>query len=117
MLEAPRRAHAATEIFVSGFLQRGVNVRLLARNAQAAAAHYPQAQVIQGSLMNPRDVARVCEGVDAAFAVTPMGLRDNPALEIKAGQSIAEGAKSNARAMSPHRTPPPPRAPPPPILR
>lgn len=26
--------------------------------------------------------------------VTPMGLRDNPALEIKAGQSIAEGAKA-----------------------
>lgn len=86
---------AVTEIFVNGFLQRGINLRILARNPTSVTSRYPGVHVVPGSMMNPENVATALKGADAAFVVTPMGLRNNPAAEIKAVKSIIEGAKKS----------------------
>ena len=82
------------EPFVSGFLDRGVVVRLLARNPAAVAARYAGAEVVAGSMTEPADVARVVQGADAAFLMTPMGLRDDPQSEIDIARRVIEGART-----------------------
>lgn len=81
--------------FVEGFLKQGVRLRILARDPVAVQARYPGATVIQGSMMNPGDVARVMDGVDAAFVVTPMGVRNNPRPEVEAAKAVISGAKAS----------------------
>lgn len=81
--------------FVEGFLKQGVRLRILARDPVAVQVRYPGATVIQGSMMNPGDVARVMDGVDAAFVVTPMGVRNNPRPEVQAANAVIAGAKAS----------------------
>jgi len=82
-----------TEIFVDGFLGQGVKLRLLARDAERVARRHPAAEVVKGSMLNPRDVVPVLEGVDAAFVTTPMGLRNDKTLEVEAGRAVIEAAR------------------------
>ncbi len=84
-----------SELFVSGFLSQGVRLRLLARNPGALSSRYPGAETVRGSLMNPADVERVMDGVDAAFLLTPMGLRDDGSAEGAAAPSVLAGAKAS----------------------
>lgn len=81
--------------FVEGFLQQGVELRLLARDAGAVASRYPKASVLAGSMMKPADVARAMQGVDAAFVLTPMGVNDDITLEVDAARSVIEGAQAS----------------------
>lgn len=80
--------------FIEGLLGCDVNVRVLARTPDAVRAAFPTptVQVVEGSLLDPNDVARVVDGADAVLAVTPMGVRNDPSSEIAAGRSIAAGA-------------------------
>lgn len=83
--------------FVEGFSDEGANVRILARSPGEVRSRYPRAQVIEGSMMEPKDVARAAEGADAVFLVTPMGLNDDPSSEIEAARLVIEGlTKSGA---------------------
>ena len=82
------------DIFVDGFLKQGIKTRLLARNPENMSSRYPAAEVIKGNMMNPTDAARAMQGVDAAFLVTPMGVRNDPTLEPKAVIAALEGARA-----------------------
>lgn len=66
------------EHFVSGFIEEGAHLRLLARNPAKAAERYPLAEIVKGSMMEPSDVAGLANGADAIFLVTPMGMNDDP---------------------------------------
>lgn len=79
--------------FVQGLIDAGVAVRLLARRPEPVAARYPDAEVIQGSMAEAADVARAVEEVDAAFVVTPMGMRNDPSSEVEVGAALLEGAR------------------------
>lgn len=81
-------------VFADGLLREGVTLRLLARDAQAAAERFPGATVVQGSLMNTADVVRAMEGADLAFVLTPMGVNDDTELEVEAAQAIIAAARS-----------------------
>ncbi|WP_068874176.1 MULTISPECIES: SDR family oxidoreductase [unclassified Phenylobacterium] len=81
------------DLFVREFLDRGVDLRVLARNPRDVARRHPRAEVIGGSLLNPAEVAAAVSGADAAFAVTPAGARNSTALEIAAAEAIIAGAR------------------------
>lgn len=82
------------EPIVAGFLRCGVTVRLLARKPADVAARFPGAEVVAGSMTEPADVARVVQGADAAFLMTPMGMRDDPEPEIAIARDVIEGARA-----------------------
>ncbi|MGE8154052.1 SDR family oxidoreductase [Pseudomonas vancouverensis] len=81
------------KIFVEGLLQQNLHVRLLARDAQKAKAQYPTAEVIEGSMMNPDDVYTALKGADAAFLVTPMGVRNDKSSEVAAAKPVIAAAQ------------------------
>ncbi|QII03784.1 NmrA family NAD(P)-binding protein (plasmid) [Rhodococcoides fascians A21d2] len=81
-----------SEPIVRGLLL-GAKVRLLARNAELLTARYPDATIIEGSMMNAEDVARAMEGADAAFLMTPMARRNNSAIEVACARSVITGAQ------------------------
>lgn len=81
------------EIFVEGFLKRGIKLRILARNPEDILKHHPAADVIKGSMMKPADVTGVMEGADAAFVITPMSPRNGISLEVAAMKSVIAGAQ------------------------
>ena len=83
------------KIFLKGFIQQDVQLRILARNQQAVGARYPQAELVAGSMMNSADVAEATSQVDAAFLITPMGQRNNPVGEIEAARKVLAGAKQS----------------------
>ncbi|MBI1261498.1 MAG: NAD(P)H-binding protein [Rhizobiales bacterium] len=85
--------------FVEGFLNEGASVRILARSPEHVQTMYPDASISPGSMMAPDDVARVVEGADLIFLVTPMGLNNDPSTEIEAAKRVLEGLK---RAHAPH---------------
>lgn len=90
-------------VFVEGFLKRGIKLRILARDPGAVSKHFPHAGIVKGDMMNPADVTKVMEGVDAAFVLTPMSPRNGTALEIRAMKSIiGGGAKGKAQALHLH---------------
>jgi len=82
------------EVFVNGFIRQGVKVRLLARDAGKVSARYPQAEVIRGSMMRSSDVVPVLQGVDAAFLITPMGVRNDKSSEVAAARAVIDAARS-----------------------
>ncbi len=79
------------ETIVHGLL-KGANVRLLARDADLLRLRYPDASIIEGSMMNADDVARTMNGVDAALLLTPMARRNNATTEIAPAKSVIAGA-------------------------
>ena len=79
--------------FVEGFCDEGAKLRILARRPGDVRKRYPRADVIQGSMMEPSDVARAVAGVDAVFLVTPMGLDNDPTSEIEAARLVLDGLK------------------------
>ena len=81
------------ENFIHGFVERGINMRLLARDADRVARRYPRATVVQGSMMVERDIAIAVEGTDAVFLVTPVGTRNKIDLEVAAARSSIAGAR------------------------
>lgn len=81
------------KIFIDGFLQQNLKVRLLARDAQKARAQYPTVEVIEGSMMNTDDVRAVLDGADAAFLVTPMGVRNDKRSEVAAAKPVIAAAQ------------------------
>lgn len=81
------------KIFVDEFLEQGIKIRLLARDANKARAQYPAAEVIEGSMMNPDDVYAALEGADAAFLITPMGVRNDKRSEVAAAKPVIEAAR------------------------
>lgn len=83
------------EIFVTGFLKLGIELRVLARNPQRVTARHPEATVVEGSMAEPADVARATDGVDAALLITPMGMRNRPEPEIDVARAVIEGAKTS----------------------
>jgi len=84
-----------SQIFVTGFLELGVKVRVLARNPERIASRHPEAEVVRGSMTEPDDVARVIEDVDGAFVMTPMGMRNRPEPEVEAARAVIEGAQTS----------------------
>jgi uncharacterized protein YbjT (DUF2867 family) len=84
-----------SQIFVDGFLGLGVEVRVLARNPERVAPRHPEAEIVRGSMAEPADVARVMEGVDAAFVMTPMGMRNQPGPEVEVARAVIEGAQAS----------------------
>lgn len=82
------------DLFVRDFLERGVALRILARDPGSVARRHPSAEVIGGSLLNPADVTAAVAGVDAAFAITPAGTRNDISLEVAAARAIIEGARN-----------------------
>lgn len=82
------------EIFVRGLLAEGVRVRLLARDAETLAHRYPEATIVAGSMMNPNDVACAVDGADAAFFLTPIAQRNDPATESNAANAVISGART-----------------------
>ncbi|GAB4564144.1 MAG: hypothetical protein Tsb0020_13950 [Haliangiales bacterium] len=80
--------------FVQGFLQQDIQLRILARRPEQIAARFPTAEVVAGSMSNPDDVARVVEDVDAAFVMTPMGMRDQAGPEVEIAKAVIAGAKA-----------------------
>ena len=82
------------EPIVAGFLRRGVTVRLLARDPADVAARFPGAEVVAGSMTEPADVSRVVQGADAAFLMTPMGMRNDPEPEIAIARKVIEGTRA-----------------------
>ena len=79
---------------LNGFLGEGVSLRILARLPEPVARRYPEAEVIAGSMSDPVCVARVLADADAAFLMTPMGLRNDPSGEIAIAKQVLEGAKA-----------------------
>jgi len=82
------------EVFVRGFLAEGVSLRLLARDAETLTRRYPDATIVRGSMLNPDDVARVTDGADAVFLLTPMARLDDPANEVEAARAVIDGVKA-----------------------
>ena len=78
--------------FLRGFLDRGASVRVLARDPGEVRRRHPDVEVVPGSMLVPADVSRAVDGADAAFVLTPMGVRNDPATEIEAGRAVADGA-------------------------
>jgi uncharacterized protein YbjT (DUF2867 family) len=79
---------------IHGFLeQKGVTVRILARNPDVVAQRYPQATVMAGSMGDPDRVAQAVATSDAAFLITPMGMNNDPTLEVAVAAKTIEGAK------------------------
>lgn len=83
-----------TELFLKEFSKQNIKLRILARKPELFSERYPNAEVIKGSMLNAADVQKVLRGVDAAFVVTPMGVRDNKTPEVNAAKSVIEGAKA-----------------------
>ncbi|SRR6056297_286445 len=79
--------------FVEGLLEEGASVRVLARSPESVEHRLPGADVMAGSMKNCSDVERVVAGVDAAFLVTPMGMNNDPALEIEAARFALQGMR------------------------
>ncbi len=85
-----------SEPFLDGFLGLGMDLKILARSPQRISRRFPEAEVIQGSMMNEDDAARVMKGVDAAFLITPIGPRNNKDIEVQSARpSIAAAGKTN----------------------
>lgn len=84
-----------SEIFVSGFLELGVRLRILARTPDRVASRHPEAELVTGTMADPADVARAMEGVDAAFLMTPMSMRNQTASEVRIAQAVIEGARAS----------------------
>ncbi|MGL4316585.1 MAG: SDR family oxidoreductase [Pseudomonas sp.] len=81
------------KIFIDEFLEQGMQIRLLARDANKARAQYPTAEIIEGSMMNPEDVYAALQGADAAFLITPMGVRNDKRSEVAAAKPVIEAAR------------------------
>lgn len=81
------------DLLLRGFLDHGVGLRILARDATDVAQRYPTAEVMGGSMLNPIDVAAAVAGADAAFAITPAGTRNDVSLEVAAAEAIIAGAR------------------------
>lgn len=79
--------------FVEGLLEGGAAVRILARSPAGVEQRFSDAEVIAGSMKNSSDVERAVAGVDAAFLITPMGLNNDPTLEIEAARLALEGMR------------------------
>ena len=78
-----------------GFLDEGVTLRVLARAPEPVARRYPEAEVVAGSMSDPVCVSRALADADAAFLMTPMGMRNDPTGEIAiAKQVLAEVART-----------------------
>lgn len=82
------------EPFVRGMIEQGLIVRLLTRDPDALAHRYSEANIVRGSLMEPDDVARVSDGVDAVIVQTPGAQRDDPTTESRAAPPILAGLKA-----------------------
>lgn len=80
--------------FVNGFLNKDISLRLLTRNTQKVSERFPEAKVFEGSMMNVADVTKILEGVDAAILTTPMGVRNDNSIEIKAANTVIKSAKN-----------------------
>ncbi len=82
------------QAYIDGFKAQGISLRVLARDPQTILGRHPGVEVAKGSMMKVEDVTRTLSGVDAAFLLTPMGLRNDPALEIDAARVALEAAKT-----------------------
>lgn len=80
--------------FVRDFLAKGMRVRLLARSPDRMRKRFPTVDVVPGTLLDERDVARCLEGADAAFLLTPMGGNDSTGIEVDAARATVAGAKA-----------------------
>ena len=82
-----------SRIFVKGFLDLGISLKLLARSRQSTAAQYPAAQIVPGSMMNVDDIASTMQDADAAFLITPIGPCNDTSIEAKSARAAIEAAK------------------------
>ena len=80
---------------INGFVRAGLSLRILARCPEPVARRYPEAEVVAGSMSDPDSVARALAGADAAFLMTPMGMRNDPVGEVEVARRALEGAKAS----------------------
>ena len=80
--------------YITEFLAEGVQVRVLARTPERVARRFPQVEVTPGSMMNEADVARVLDGADAAFLITPIGGNNEPGIELRAARVAIAAAQA-----------------------
>jgi uncharacterized protein YbjT (DUF2867 family) len=79
---------------INGFIEGGLSLRILARCPEPVARRYPGAEVAAGSMSDPVSVSQVLADADAAFLMTPMGMRNDPSGEIAIAKQVLEGAKA-----------------------
>ena len=78
---------------VDELIELGFRVRLLARSADKVAQRYPAAEVVQGSMLDERAVARAMRGAATTLLITPIGPRNDAAYEIAAARPTIEAAR------------------------
>ena len=81
------------ETYIEKFLAEGLQVKILARSPKHVAERFPRAEVVRGSMMERDDVARVIEGADAVFLITPIGGNNSPEPELKAAHTAIAAAR------------------------
>ena len=82
-------------VYIQEFLCAGFNVRILARSPKPVRRHFPEAEIVEGSMMQERDVELAMKNVEGAFLITPIGGNNDPEPELKAARAAIEGAKAS----------------------
>ncbi len=81
--------------YIEQFIKLGVNVKVLARRPEALSSKFPEARVINGSMMDKHDVMATMKHSDAAFLITPIGPRNNKQIELNAAKVSIDAAKES----------------------
>ena len=83
------------KIYIQEFMRAGFNVRILARSPERVGRHFPEAEIVHGSMMRDMDVEHAMKNADGAFLITPIGGNNDPEPELKAALAVIAGAKAS----------------------
>ena len=84
--------------YIEEFLTAGLSVRILARSPDRVKERFPKTDVVQGSMMEQDDVARVMKKADVALLITPIGGNNHPESELKAARTAIAAAQATQLA-------------------
>lgn len=59
-------------VYIREFLSNGLQTQVLARTSEKVSQRFPDAVVIQGSMMEESDVFEAISGADAVLLITPI---------------------------------------------
>jgi len=83
------------KVYIEEFLRSGFNVKVLARSPGCVKRHFPDAEIVHGSMMQDADVSRAMNGATAAFLITPIGGNNYTEPELMAARAAIAGAKAS----------------------
>jgi len=83
------------KVYIEEFLRSGFNVKVLARFPGCVKRHFPEAEIVHGSMMQDADVSHAMNGATAAFLITPIGGNNDTEPELMAARAAIAGAKAS----------------------